>query len=656
MADAPQADHTRRSGYRADIDGLRAVAVLAVVVYHLFDELRFFGYIGVDIFFVISGYLITGVIYQRVSENRFSLTDFYLSRIKRIIPAVYTVVVATFIAGLLLMLPEDINNLSKSVFATVFSASNIYFWYSNDTDYFAQASELVPLLHTWSLGVEEQFYFIWPLLLLVFARWLKLTGLLLFSLLVILLSFAYAEHMIGVNHAFAYYMLPTRAGELMLGALVCLWEARRDGARSLPTWLVEALAIAGFGLMLLGLFVIDSSNRFPGINAFWPCLGTALVIYSGGLRQTCIARLLALGPMVFIGLISYSLYLWHWPVLAFTRYLYVDIDGFKALLATLAFTALAYGSYRWIERPLRLRKISFAQAFTVYFALPSIVLASASFYVYRQDGLADWIAVNTAGFAEASARSERELQPAYDYPGVCQSSGYVEDNFDSSKCVVSSGASRALLWGDSNAAHFAGFLGALAGQQDVELRNVQVGFCPPVFRPDIDYGIYEHRDACRNFRLHAQRVVAEYDTVILAGVWESYAEHPSFMADLEATVSRITDQQVRVILMAQVPIFSNFDRHCALRNFRALEVDCEQRVQYQRQALTPAQQQIRAIAQRNERVDFYDLAEEICPAGLCSPYARGRELYFDPWHLNIPGSRYLGEQLLNSGKPVLRLD
>lgn len=312
--------------YRRDIDGLRSVAVMAVVFYHLGLPFQFEGFVGVDIFFVISGFLITGILYREIASGTFSIGDFYIRRVKRILPALFVVVVATVIVGVLIMLPGDIRDLGKSAFSAVISVSNVYFWYSDDASYFARSSELIPLLHTWSLGIEEQFYLIWPLALLIIYRFSGHRGVIALSTVIALLSFIYAQKLLDSDQSFSYYMLPSRAGELIIGALAFLATSQAP-TRDVRGPLAESLTLTGCGLIAYSLLLSDAGNSFPGINALYPCLGAALILYGGAHNNTLVSRLLGCRPLVAIGLVSYSLYLWHWPFLAFSRYLYGELSA-----------------------------------------------------------------------------------------------------------------------------------------------------------------------------------------------------------------------------------------------------------------------------------------------------------------------------------------
>lgn len=333
--------------YRGDIDGLRAVAVLAVIAFHFqLGTWASGGFVGVDIFFVVSGYLITKVIADGIRDGSFSLADFYHRRINRIFPALFTVFVACIASSFLLDYNTDAQETAKSLIASTLFASNLFFYMT--TDYFSRHSEANPLLHTWSLSVEEQFYLFFPLLMLVLRRWSVRIGIVALAAIAAS-SFAWACWSIGTDKAAAFYLMPSRAWELLVGALL----ASRAFPAVTSGWATEGLSILGFTLLLGSITLIDALMPFPGALAAVPCLGAAAIIHAGG--RTSVGRLLRLRPLRYVGLISYSLYLWHWPVLVYFRRI-DDLHGHAKIVLPLVCVALAAFSYHFIEQPFRARR------------------------------------------------------------------------------------------------------------------------------------------------------------------------------------------------------------------------------------------------------------------------------------------------------------
>jgi peptidoglycan/LPS O-acetylase OafA/YrhL len=336
--------------HRADIDGLRAIAVVPVVLFHAGVSRVSGGFVGVDIFFVISGYLITSLILGEMAEGRFSLASFYERRIRRIFPALFAVLAVCVVVAALLFLPRELKSFDRSLLATTFFVSNIYFY--SGLGYFAAPPDTLPLLHTWSLAIEEQFYIVFPLLLslvIAFGRrvWIGLIAAL------FLLSLAASIWVTRLNPDAAFYLAPMRVWELMLGALLAARLLPRIGSQAVR----EMLALAGIALIGYAVFAFSPATPFPGSAALIPCLGAALVIYAGEDDGTTLAgKVLSLWPLAFVGLISYSLYLWHWPLLVFARYwTIVPLTVWQsAAIVTTSFILAAF-SWRYIEQPF-LRK------------------------------------------------------------------------------------------------------------------------------------------------------------------------------------------------------------------------------------------------------------------------------------------------------------
>jgi peptidoglycan/LPS O-acetylase OafA/YrhL len=344
--------------YRHDIDGLRAIAVLAVIAFHLNASVFDFrvlpgGYVGVDIFFVISGYLITGLIHRQIADGSYSILDFYVRRARRIFPALFFMMAVTAVFVTIYCLPRAVETFEDSLIAATLFVSNMYFYFTSD--YFAPAAETQPLLHTWSLAVEEQFYIFFPLLLLLIRRYQPATqhGLL---IALAVLSLAVSTWLLWADASAAFYHLASRAWELLLGALLALGVLPAIRRRVVA----EAAVALGLGLICISLFFYSDATPFPGPAALLPCLGAGLVIHGGAQVRPLLSYLLSIPPMRFVGLISYSLYLWHWPVFVMMQFMgfwYMwesETQPYK--LGALAITfLLAIFSYFLIEQPFRRR-------------------------------------------------------------------------------------------------------------------------------------------------------------------------------------------------------------------------------------------------------------------------------------------------------------
>lgn len=337
--------------YRADIDGLRAVAILPVLLFHAGLPGFSGGFVGVDVFFVISSFLITSIISGEIARGDFSLVTFYERRARRILPALTAMMLACFAVGALVLMPSELDALGKSAFATTFFAANFHF--AASLGYFAPAADFSPLLHTWSLAVEEQFYLFFPLLLLLLYRlggW-RTT----FRALFLLSAASFALSVAALSHRpnWSFYLLPFRAWELGLGACLALLPA----SRNMPGRMADALALAGLAAILLPVVLYGDHTAFPGVAALPPVLGAIAIIHAGRSGGTLVTRLLSTKPMIWFGLISYSLYLWHWPIFAFLRSArgVVELPLSLSLLGIVLSVLLSALSYRWVEKPFRRR-------------------------------------------------------------------------------------------------------------------------------------------------------------------------------------------------------------------------------------------------------------------------------------------------------------
>jgi prepilin-type processing-associated H-X9-DG protein len=378
---------TQTSSYQPHIDGLRAIAVISVLLFHLDIPVFAGGFVGVDMFFVLSGFLITRIIIVELeTTNQFSFKNFYMRRVRRLLPAFTVVLVTTFFIASLLLSPYLMKSFGGSAVAALLSVSNILFWL--EADYFDVSSHLKPLLHTWSLSIEEQFYMFWPITLLLcfkwrLRRWIPVLILLLFIISlaanlvfvdghVHLLThfFPSTETLIQDGRSTIFYLLPFRVFEFACGAILVF----------LPTierWnkiVADCLSVIGIALIAYAIFSFDGRTIFPSFNALYPCVGTALLILAGA--KSRISILLEYTWVTWIGLISYSLYLVHWPIIVFIKYFKINIPLNPIEQVFIIFTSigLAYASYRWVETPFRRRAIS-----PSIFRKPKVVLIGLTF-------------------------------------------------------------------------------------------------------------------------------------------------------------------------------------------------------------------------------------------------------------------------------------
>lgn len=369
--------------YRADIDGLRAIAVLAVVMFHAFPKNLVGGFVGVDVFFVISGFLISTIIMKDLAVDGFSFFDFYGRRIKRIFPALLIVLVFSVSFGWFALLADEYAQLGKHIVAGVGFASNIVLF--RESDYFDYSGETKPLLHLWSLGVEEQFYIIWPLVLWGVWRWHRIT---LPCLIVLLLaSFFGGLKSLSEDSSAAFYLFHNRAWELIVGAILawCVVRGRQGMVCSrLRAKLNDLLSVVGAGVILASIIFIGKDN-FPGWWACLPVLGACLIIYAG--KDAAFNRIVLSNRIaVWFGLISFPLYLWHWPLLSFARVLESDTPSAEIRLAAVALSIfLAWLTYCFIEIPLRNKFSSKAKIFSLSVLMACV--GSVGYAIFKLDGI-----------------------------------------------------------------------------------------------------------------------------------------------------------------------------------------------------------------------------------------------------------------------------
>lgn len=368
--------------YRREIDGLRAIAVLPVILFHSGLSLFAGGFIGVDVFFVVSGYLITSIILQE--KNNFSLLKFYERRARRILPALFVVLLMTSIAAWFFLLPIDMRDFSQSLSSVSLFSSNILFW--KKSGYFDLASELKPLLHTWSLAIEEQFYLFFPLLLVFFTKKNR-SGLFLSLCLISVVSFLAAQWLSTKMPSEAFYLLPTRAWELLLGAIAAnILAYKKSYIENLPHWLKDLGGSFGVLLLFGSIFIYDKSTPFPSFYALAPTLGTFLIILLAQ-EQTRTAKFLGNRFLVGIGLVSYSAYLWHQPILAFVKYRYASPLRIEIALIAFFFTFLfAYFSWRFVEKPFRDKAFISRRGIFAFATLGSIVFLIVGLAGHITDG------------------------------------------------------------------------------------------------------------------------------------------------------------------------------------------------------------------------------------------------------------------------------
>ena len=427
--------------YRREIDGLRALAVLPIVLFHAGFEHFAGGYVGVDVFFVISGFLITSIIVGQQAAGKFRFRDFYERRARRILPALFFVLLLCVPMAWLWMLPGEVVEFALSLRAVLAFASNFYFW--GDSGYFSISSEYRPLLHTWSLAVEEQYYLLFPVLLIVLLRW---SGRVVVCAVVILgaASLLLAEYTSRMAPLFAFYMLPTRVWEFAIGSLAAFADQRPVGGALSGRLSREALGVAGVLMILWSVFMFSKSLPYPSAWTLLPTMGAMLIILFAK-QGTLVGRLLGLSPLVLIGLVSYSAYLWHQPVFAFARLRQLDplSVGQSAGLVVASFV-LGYLSWKFVEPVWRGARSRSLHSLLIWLAASAVLLLVFSVMALRTWGFPGRLASLPSDYI---ARSWISLKMTGDQGQPC----YTDHMMPCVMAQAPAGSPNVLLLGDSHA-------------------------------------------------------------------------------------------------------------------------------------------------------------------------------------------------------------
>ena len=449
------------------------------------------GFVGVDVFFVISGFLITSLILKDYKSSAgFSIVSFWERRVRRIFPALFFVVIVTAVAGWFVLLPSDFLDLGKSVVAQSVFASNFYFW--DTSGYFESSASIKPLLHTWSLAVEEQFYLLLPLLFLFRSRWNRKTLRWVFGG-VIVLSLVLSIIQADKSPDAGFYLLPSRAWELLAGAMLALLPIRNQ----LPKWIGELVGWSGLGGIGLACLLYTHSTPFPGAAALLPVLGTVAIIWSTGCsaEPNILCRVLSLRPLVFVGKISYSLYLWHWPILVYALYWrdnHIMHWPYRFALLGLSFL-LAIISWKFVETPFRTRKLFPSRKGVLGFGLVSLMLYTLSgIYVVSSKGLPERYSADVAKID--SSYQPEALTKQYSMPSLTTLEMAMNANFEEDGNLER--GIDCLVWGDSQVGAISPLFRKLARQHQLRVQFATYNATCPVlgYRSFSDHGLKENSE------------------------------------------------------------------------------------------------------------------------------------------------------------------
>ena len=656
--------------YRPDIDGLRAVAVLSIVVFHAGPSILPGGFLGVDIFFVISGYLISLILLREQANGSFRFAAFYARRVRRLFPALLVVLVATLLAGAFALFADEYERLGQhAVYAIMFLHN---FRLMDEAGYFDLASHAKPLLHLWSLSVEEQFYLAWPVTLVAVSRFRLHPAIVL--AVVGMFSYGLAIHLVGRNPDAVYFNPLARAWELLMGAALAHWH-HSNGAGALPGPVNsraarDLLSLAGFALVFWALFSFDNTTAHPSPLVFAPLAGVVLIIASGA--GALANRLLAMRPLVLVGLISYPLYLWHWPLISLTHI--AESGSPPAWLVWIAAglsIPLAWATYILVERPVRSSRRQ-SRAVAGLAGLMGLLLMAACIVVVA-DGLPDRRPVRYA--KEAEAQMVRE--PATDEdclgrfaqgeaPFYCRQT----DNGGPLVGIIGDSHAHVLFTGVAELAAANGYGALLLGNSG----------CPPFDGAVTGRNAQERNECARKVETIlgeierepriAVVVVASRGPRYLTGAGYGPAEPPDdfppiaareadhspvirspddvFGAGLEATMTRLRDRGITGAYLLQLPELGVPARNCLKR---PLEITgrgqgCEVPYVEYKERMSNYRSLIEGLRVYGEKIRMIDPEPVFCTTDHCSGFADGRLLYADDDHLSVAGSRQLAPLIL----------
>ena len=647
--------------YRFDIDGLRAVAVLLVLLFHLDPKLFTGGFVGVDVFFVISGYLMTRLIGDEIGAGSFSIIGFYARRCRRILPALLVMLSLVVPASYVMLAPDEYRVLGSSAIAAALSFSNLFFY--RNTGYFEGAAELMPLLHTWSLGVEEQFYLIWPALLLA-AWWLFRRGRGGMAIAVAactVIGFAITVWAVGFNQKAAFFLLPARLWEFSAGGLIVFWRW--------PARLQQIPSLLGLFLIAASAFTLTRPSPFPGINALAPVVGGMLVIAAA--PSSFANQLLAVAPMRFIGKISYSLYLWHWPIIAFwKKYNNAEPDLIEGLAIVAASLVVASLSWKFIEQPFRRKSVRPMRDISVAISA-AVLVALGGYGIVANQGFPSRMPASLARLSDQTT-----MWFSFHCPYSATAIGI--------NCAVGSpwdtAAARGLIWGDSHSSHLLPYLD-VAGRQTNRAIAILNGCTPPLGGrvKSISDMEMQRPDVCAADRargIDLLRRSPEIQFVIFASRWPGFLDmlqtdndpEPRSVAhgldlireEMQAAIGEIRAMGKQILLVDGIPVFDFDPIPCASSKgtplWRNASRVCANPVASL--PLSSAANQFALsrvydeLASKNEGVFSISLSRAMCASGSCLTYLDGEFLFRDPHHLR----RDLSPELTAKLSRLLGLD
>ena len=609
--------------YRADIDGLRAVAVVPVILFHAGFELFSGGFVGVDVFFVISGYLITTILINELDDDRFSIINFYERRARRILPALFLITFLCIPFAWIWMLPSQLEDFSHSLIAVSLFASNIFFW--RESDYFWPAAEEMPLLHTWSLAVEEQYYVLFPIFLLIAWRYGKNN--VLWTIIVFAgISFVISEWAWRNFPTANFYLAPTRAWELFAGSLAA-FVANKHGVQS-----NNFLSILGLSAIIFSIFIYDEHTPFPSVYALLPVLGVVLVVLFGR-SPALTGRLLSAKIFVGVGLISYSAYLWHQPLFAFARINHFG-EPSSTMMGGLALLSifLASVSYRYIEKPFRNRNF----ASTIEIFSYSVVLILLTITI----GL---IGHFNSGFDERFSSKQRELINTAEHNPKRSECHFPqkEEALSRIACEYFGKEPNVAVFGNSHATELAYALAQKLEPSNLAIKHHTMSGCKHNFGK-----IDEIESICQRWAENVVRnIVTEtsLNTVIVSFRNEYYLHEREYRESLVKMLDELVNAGKRVIYVLQAPLA---DAHIHKYINRAIANDLTEVAGLTKENWIDIYNGKDELLDKiPDDVEVVDPADILCRNGDCLVISDNKSIYFDDHHLSIFGAGLVAEKI-----------
>lgn len=641
--------------YKKHIDGFRSLAVLAVVLSHL--DIPFFrgGYIGVDIFFVISGYLLTSIINKQITSNNFSIIDFYEKRIRRIIPAYYFLLIFTSLLSIQLLLPKETISYYKSLLSSLLYSSNFHFYF--ESGYFDAINTSKPLLHTWSLAVEEQFYFFLPMLLILLNKVsIKVRNTIIFTLLLSSLMFTITYSLFNLSATF--YLLPSRIWEFLSGSIIALGLYPKVDNKKIN----ETLSLIGLLSICACILVYNEYTVFPGYHVILPIFGTVLLIGSNHSNITIIGKFFSQSFLVFIGKISYSLYLWHWIFIVFVKEIYLnEITVLHKIFIFILSIIISYFSWKFIETPIRNKKVlKTKKSLILFFSLSTILFVCLSLFVIMKKGLPN-------RYDKTISNIEKTIYETNPRASTCFADNLSEVNELKKQMIKNTlceaevnqpqnNDHKVLLWGDSHSYAIFSTFEFLAKNKKFNLYHYGLSGCPPLM------GLFLNSNPtnkeCRNFNdlVFSNIINSKIKKVILVARWSEYSKRleSSITPHLEYTIKKLRSHKIDIWIVVQPPEHPNNIKkliYKKLNKGKSLSLKATPPNEFygiSKESHHMNNKDLYTFLNSYKRqVQLINFNDFFCPKDKCLIYKDEMILYKDGNHISNAAAEELGEYLLN---------